>query len=107
VGTEVTGAADGGRRATGDGRRTTGNGQRAAGDGDSADLEHDERDREPAHAVAEDHQDAGHFPTDEAALKLLYLAIRNIQLRWAPSPEWRAALPHLVILFGDRFAPET
>jgi hypothetical protein len=33
--------------------------------------------------------------------------IRNIQLRWAPLPEWRAALPHLVILFGDRFAPET
>src|SRR5690349_17799556 len=49
----------------------------------------------------------GHFPTDEAALKLLYLAIRNIQLRWAPSPEWRAALPHFVILFGDRFVPET
>ena len=49
----------------------------------------------------------GHFPTDEAALKLLYLAIRNIQLRWAPAPEWRAALPHFVILFGDRFVPET
>ena len=49
----------------------------------------------------------GHFPTDEAALKLLYLAIRNIQLRWAPSPEWRAALTHFVILFGDRFVPET
>jgi transposase-like protein len=49
----------------------------------------------------------GHFPTDEAALKLLYLAIRNIQLRWAPAPEWRAARPHFVILFGDRFVPET
>ena len=49
----------------------------------------------------------GHFPTDEAALKLLYLAIRNIQLRWAPAPEWRGALPHFVILFGDRFVPET
>jgi putative transposase len=49
----------------------------------------------------------GHFPTDEAALKLLYLAIRNIQLRWGTAPEWKAALPHFVILFGDRFVPET
>ena len=49
----------------------------------------------------------GHFPTDEAAVKLLYLAIRNIQQRWSTAPEWKAALPHLVILFGDRFVPET
>jgi transposase-like protein len=49
----------------------------------------------------------GHFPTDEAALKLLYLALRNIQRRWLPSPEWRAALPHFEVLFGDRFVPET
>ncbi len=49
----------------------------------------------------------GHFPTDEAAMKLLYLAIQNVQARWAPAPEWRAALPHFVVLFGDRFVPET
>ena len=49
----------------------------------------------------------GHFPTDEAALKLLYLALRNIQRRWLPSPHWRAALPHFEVLFGDRFVPET
>jgi putative transposase len=49
----------------------------------------------------------GHFPTDEAALKLLYLALRNIQMRWGAAPEWTAALPHFVVLFGDRFVPET
>lgn len=49
----------------------------------------------------------GHFPTDDAALKLLYLALRNIQLRWGAAPEWKAALPHFVVLFGDRFVPET
>jgi putative transposase len=49
----------------------------------------------------------GHFPTDEAALKLLYLALRNVQSRWGTAPEWKAALPHFVILFGDRFVPET
>ena len=49
----------------------------------------------------------GHFPTDEAAVKLLYLALRNIQMRWGAAPEWKAALPHFVVLFGDRFVPET
>jgi len=48
----------------------------------------------------------GHFPTDEAALKLLYLALRNIQHRWGAAPEWKAALPHFAILFGDRFVPD-
>lgn len=46
----------------------------------------------------------GHFPTDEAAAKLLYLALRNIEKKWQhrPAKEWRAALPHLRILFGTR-----
>src|SRR5690606_6986374 len=48
----------------------------------------------------------GHFPTDEAAVKLLYLALRNIKARWGAAPEWKAALPHFAILFGDRFVPE-
>ena len=50
----------------------------------------------------------GHFPTDEAAAKLLYLALRNLSKKWRnASREWRAALPHLVLLFGDRFVPAT
>jgi putative transposase len=49
----------------------------------------------------------GHFPTDDAAAKLLYLALRNITKKWRNvSREWLAALPHLVVLFGDRFVVE-
>ena len=49
----------------------------------------------------------GHFPSDEAATKLLYLALRNIIAKWkAASHEWQAALPHLAVLFGERFTVE-
>ena len=50
----------------------------------------------------------GHFPTDEAATKLLYLALRNILTKWQRSVHiWNAALPHFGILFGDRFTHHT
>lgn len=50
----------------------------------------------------------GHFPTDDAAAKLLYLALRNLSKKWRNvAQEWLAALPHLVLLFGDRFTPVT
>jgi putative transposase len=45
----------------------------------------------------------GSFPTDDAALKLLYLAIRNAGLRWRRPIEWAAAMNQFAILFGDRF----
>jgi transposase-like protein len=48
----------------------------------------------------------GHFPTDEAAVKLLYLALRNIKARWGAAPAWKAALPHFSVLFPERFEPE-
>lgn len=49
----------------------------------------------------------GHFPSDAAAVKLLYLALRNVVATWQmPAPEWRAALPHLAVLFGERFTPD-
>ena len=45
----------------------------------------------------------GHFPSDQAAAKLLYLAIRNIERKWkAPHTQWRQALNQLDILYGDR-----
>ena len=46
-------------------------------------------------------------PTDDAALKLLILALRNISKKWQRnvSREWLTALPHLTLLFGDRFTP--
>jgi transposase-like protein len=48
----------------------------------------------------------GHFPTDEAALKLLYLALRNVSKKWGcVSRDWHAALPHLALLFEGRFTP--
>ena len=45
----------------------------------------------------------GSFPTDEAAFKLLYLAIKNAGLRWRRGIEWTAAMGQFAIQFGDRF----
>jgi transposase-like protein len=46
----------------------------------------------------------GHFPTDEAATKLRYLALRNILGKWQRGAHvWQAALPHFGMLFRDRF----
>lgn len=46
----------------------------------------------------------GHFPTDAAAVKLLYLALRNVVAQWRrPAAEWRAAFPYFAVLFGERF----
>ena len=45
----------------------------------------------------------GSFPTDEAAQKLLYLAIQNISQKWnRPIKEWRAALNRFAIVFEGR-----
>jgi putative transposase len=46
----------------------------------------------------------GSFPTDEAATKLLYLAIQNAGVHWRRPVEWTAAMSQFAILFGDRFA---
>ena len=46
----------------------------------------------------------GHFPSDEAATKLIYLALRNITAKWKNPPrEWHAAKAQFAIHFGDRF----
>ena len=47
----------------------------------------------------------GSFPTDEAALKLLFLAIRNAGVHWRRPVEWTAAMGQFAILFADRFEP--
>lgn len=49
----------------------------------------------------------GHFPSDDAATKLLYLALRNIRKRWNAAPAWVNAMTHFAVLFPDRFIPET
>ncbi len=48
----------------------------------------------------------GHFPSDEAATKLMYLALRNITAKWKRPPQvWQAAKAQFAIQFGERFAP--
>jgi transposase-like protein len=48
----------------------------------------------------------GHFPTDEAAIKLLWLALRNITADWTRATrEWKAAMNQFAILYSDRFKP--
>ena len=45
----------------------------------------------------------GHFPNDEAATKLLYLALRNITQGWTMPPRsWKAAMNQFAILFEER-----
>ena len=45
----------------------------------------------------------GHFPNDDALLKLAYLTLRNVEKRWkAPFRDWRKAQQQLTILFEDR-----
>ena len=45
----------------------------------------------------------GAFPTDEALLKLLYLALRNISKKWTmPIRDWKAALNQFTIRFEGR-----
>ena len=45
----------------------------------------------------------GAFPSDEALLKVLYLALQRASRRWTkPIHDWKAALNQLTVLFGDR-----
>jgi putative transposase len=46
----------------------------------------------------------GHFPTDEAATKLIWLALRNITADWGrAAKDWKAAMNQFAILYADRF----
>jgi putative transposase len=42
------------------------------------------------------------FPNEEAALKLIYLALKNVSQRWRSAPSWRTSLNHFTLLWGDR-----
>ena len=43
------------------------------------------------------------FPNDEAVVKLLYLALRNIAKKWTmPIQNWKAALNRFAIIYEDR-----
>ena len=46
----------------------------------------------------------GHFPSDEAAMKLLWLVLRRAAKKWKKEPrEWAEAKTQFAIMFGDRF----
>jgi putative transposase len=46
----------------------------------------------------------GHFPTDEAAMKLIFLALRDVAKDWKmPAREWTEAKSQFAILFEERF----
>ncbi len=43
------------------------------------------------------------FPNDEAATKLMYLALQNIAKRWTrPVKDWKKALNQFAIMYEDR-----
>ena len=44
----------------------------------------------------------GSFPSEEAALKLLYLALRNISAKWETVQHFKQALNQFEVLWGDR-----
>jgi transposase-like protein len=46
----------------------------------------------------------GHFPSDDAATKLMWLALRNITADWGRAArEWREAMNQFAILYDERF----
>jgi len=45
----------------------------------------------------------GHFPDEQAATKLIYLAIHRAEAKWQTNRAWTSARAGLKIHFGDRF----
>lgn len=46
----------------------------------------------------------GHFPNDDAATKLIWLALRNLTRRWTmPVRPWHEAMTQFAVLYPDRF----
>jgi putative transposase len=46
----------------------------------------------------------GHFPSDDAATKLIWLALRNITADWGrAAKEWREAMNQFAIIYEERF----
>ena len=70
---------------------------------------HDQRDREPAHAAAQDHQDPR--VTSRATRppsSCMWLALRNILAdKVRSAKEWKAAMNQFAVMYGDRFTGVT
>jgi putative transposase len=49
----------------------------------------------------------GHFPSDDAASKLIWLALRNITADWGNAAHhWKEAMSQFAILYAERFTRE-
>ena len=49
----------------------------------------------------------GAFPSEEAALKVMYLALRNVIKKWERPQHWKAALTRFTLLWEDRIRAAT
>jgi putative transposase len=81
-----------------------------AGTTDTSDIMPVTNARESVHArLRKIIKTRGHFPNDEAATKLIWLALRNITARWGgkASNYWHLAMQQSAILFEDRFTNGT
>ncbi len=67
---------------------------------DLHDLRHRERELGMRKAV----RARGHFPSDQAATKLIWLALRNITAKWERATrQWKEAMNQFAILYEGRF----
>jgi transposase-like protein len=70
----------------------------------SNDHLHHERLLRACICASEDRQESRTLPSDEAATKLLFLALRNIEKDWKmPQRTWKLAANQFAIMFGERF----
>ena len=68
---------------------------------------HDQCDREPEQHVAPGEPEAGHFPNDCAATRLIHLALRGVASKWRrPRRFWQTARSEFSLVSGDRFLEE-
>ena len=57
-------------------------------------------------AISKADQALARVLNDDAATKLIWLALRNITSKWErAAPSWRQAMNQFAILYGDRFLP--
>jgi hypothetical protein len=45
----------------------------------------------------------GPFPSEDAALKVMYLALRNLSRKWQVVQGWKEAINRFALLWEDRF----
>lgn len=56
------------------------------------------------HSLRKITKNRGAFPNDDAAIRLLYLGLKNAAKKWTlPIRQWKQALNQFAVLFADRF----